>query len=411
MVKMKNYNVFKKGVVLLIILVFLGTNIVTVNAEINNKNTQFFDLKMKLLMHLANLPSFSACIIKNDTVVWNNGYGFYNRCILVGPLRWKKPTNSTQYLIGSISKTITATVMMQIIENESYGVDLDDDVNDYLDFNLRNPNYPDIPITFEMLLSHRSSLIQDEYALHGDAPMELSKMLKAIFKAFTVINSKGDVLKIVLDNESSLYEPKLWYNYPPGENGNYSNLGFIVLGYLIERITGQTYEDYVQRNIFDPLGMNNTTVHPDKKNEMAVPTLKIAGLFIPLPHYDFCFATPAGNIRSTTDDLSKFLIVHMNNGSYKDVKILEKETVEDMHTPRGMLFGIVQYGLGWIKIGQTEGHSGGTPGGGAHMYYRELDKTGVVVFWNQLRVSDTSEFRSKMRGKIVKLLFEKSKEF
>jgi len=414
MVKIKNYNVFKKGVVLLIILVFLGTNIVTVNAEINNKNTNCFDSKINKLMQQANQPSISLSIIKNDSMVWSKGYGFYNRCILVGPLRWKKPTNSTQYLIGSISKTFTATAMMQIIENESYGVNLDDDVNNYLDFNFRNPNFPDVPITFEMLLSHRSSLFNDENELFSNFPMSPLKTFKVIFKVIKVINSIGDALKIVPDNESTFYEPNLWNNYPPGEHGNYSNLGYIILGYLIERITGLTYEEYLQKNIFKPLEMFNTTCHPDKNYAMAVPTIKIAGLYFPFPHYDFYFAVPAGNIRSTTEDLSKLLIVHMNNGTYKDVRILENETVENMHKTRGKIF-IMDYGLGWFRVnhpllGLIEGHSGGTFGGGANMFYRKIDKIGYIMFYNQLNMVNPSKSDAEMRGKIIDLMFEKAKE-
>lgn len=404
----------KNFLIIALITLLLGTSLSQAIGKFNNENNENFDTKIRCLMRRANQPSISVCIIKNNTMVWSNGYGFYNRCILVLLWNWKEPTNSTQYLIGSISKTFTATAMMQIIENESYGVDLDDDVNNYLDFSLRNPKYSDVPITFEMLLSHRSSLIMDETFNSSNFPMSISKTMKVIFKVLKVINSVGDALKIVLDNKSSFYEPNLWNDYPPGEHGNYSNLGYIVLGYLIERITSLTYEEYLQKNILDPLGMNNTTCHPDKKYEMAVPTSKIAGLYIPFPHYDFYFSIPCANIRSTTEDLSKLLIVHMNNGTYKEIKILEKETVENMHKPRGKIF-VFQYGLGWMiinnsSLGPLEGHAGDTPGGGGSMFYRVSDKIGYIMFYNQFRYLNPSISDSEWRGKIIDLLFEKAKE-
>ena len=113
-----------------------------------------FDLRIKLTMRLGHFPSISACIIKDDSIVWYNGYG---KAKLFPK---KEPTSDTIYPVGSISKTVTATAVMQLWEQDFF--DLDDDINDYLDFSVRNPNYPENPITFRMLLAHHSSLTGDK---------------------------------------------------------------------------------------------------------------------------------------------------------------------------------------------------------------------------------------------------------
>ena len=110
----------KKFLIITIIILLLGTTIANANDKVNNKDIENFDFKIRCLMHKANQPSISVCIVKDDAMVWSKGYGFYNRRIFVPPWKWKAPTNSTQYLIGSISKMITATAMMQIIENKTY---------------------------------------------------------------------------------------------------------------------------------------------------------------------------------------------------------------------------------------------------------------------------------------------------
>jgi len=106
----------------------------------------FFDIYINTLMKVAHKPSIAACIIHNDIVVWSKGYGYYD-------LESQKPTNEDiLYLQASVSKTVTATALMQLYEQGLF--DLDDDINDYLPFELRNPNYPDEPITIKMVLSY-----------------------------------------------------------------------------------------------------------------------------------------------------------------------------------------------------------------------------------------------------------------
>ena len=149
----------KKIIALVIMTLFIGIIISSATTgysriEYDEESNEFlFDKYITFLMKFAHKPSVSACIIINDSVVWSKGYGLYD-------IENNKPaTPDTLYLMASISKTVTATALMQLYEQELF--DLDDDVNDYLPFSLRNPNFLDTSITFRMLLSHRSSLASD----------------------------------------------------------------------------------------------------------------------------------------------------------------------------------------------------------------------------------------------------------
>ena len=113
-----------------------------------------FDMKISFLMRIAGFPSLSACIIKDDQIIWSKGYGYYNLP------EQKSATVDTNYLLASITKTIVGTALMQLYEQGLFS--LDDDVNTFLPFDLQNPNFPDDPITFRMLLSHTSSLNTNE---------------------------------------------------------------------------------------------------------------------------------------------------------------------------------------------------------------------------------------------------------
>lgn len=366
---MRRYIIRKLAAIMLICLL-VTIPLTTVNAE-ENDDISFNDLilnqKIKVWLKIGHLPSYTACIIKGDSVVWSNGYGFYTKYPKIAP------DENTIYLIASISKTITTAALMQLWEDGEF--DLDDDVNDYLDFNLRNPNYPEVNITFRMLLSHQSSLLDYEY-----------------FSLFFYGDHPYSYVQEFLCPDGSEYFPEIWGEYPPGQWTNYSNMAFIILGYLLERIAGKNIEDYCQENIFQPLGMNDTSFELEKLNQsrLATPYIRIGSGFIKLPQIDFKFSDPAGGLRTTINDLSKFLIVHMNNGSCGNVRILENSTVELIHTiqyPESNADSGLRYGLGWMffsenMFGNYAGHNGIFPLFRSYMAMNLENDTGLIYFYN-----------------------------
>lgn len=367
---------------LLVILLFFNCidakNIVDNRESRNNSDLSdvLFDIKIRTLMRLGSHKALSACIIKNDSVVWSKGYGE------IDLLGLKPATNKTIYLISSTTKAITATALMQLYEKGLF--DLDDDVNEYLPFSLRNPNFPEVNITFRMLFSHRASLY-DHFLWTNEGRREIFKD----YLTDRLMESPYPWIKDVLTPGSDKYIEEYWMDYPPGDDAAYSNTGYMILGYLLEIISGRSVEEYCQENIFKPLKMNDTSYHVEGLDEDRVirPYFRVCGVFVPLESYDTKgFACMCG-VRTTVDDLSHFFIAHMNNGTWNNVRILEESTVDLMHTifsydEDGFNIFDYRYGLGWFetdKFGQTmEGHGGDNFGYLATMFMNKSTKTGFI---------------------------------
>ncbi|MCX6666511.1 MAG: serine hydrolase [Euryarchaeota archaeon] len=379
---MEDRLIGKKGFVLAIIILFVSAStIIPATGHLLNNNATLlskkqivvdetlFDKEINFLMKLGHIPSMSACLIKNNSVVWSKGYGYYDIS------NKKEASNHTIYMVGSISKSFTATALLQLYEQGL--VNLDDDVNTYLPFSLRNPNFPNITITVRMLLAHQSSLVES-----------LSYIRNFFFEY------SEDWLKEYLVPGGSIYDPSVWSSqYKPGEKFSYANIGFELLGLIIRRVTNESIDTYCTEHIFEPLGMDNSSYHMTDFNvgDLAVSYVWRLGAYIPLSQYDIG-SSAAGGIRTTVLDLSHFLIAHMNNGVYNGSRILKEDTINLMHTiqyPNTSDYGY-QYGLGWIIDDQAngdtfEGHAGSVFGGLAYMFYRASDHVGFIFFINMNR--------------------------
>jgi len=334
-------------------------------------NEQLLEHTIFRLMKLAHMSALSAAIVKEDEVAWAKGFGLYDR------ENNKLATENTIFLVASISKTVTATAIMQLYENGSF--DLDGDVNEYLPFSLRNPNYPDTPITFRMLLAHRSSL-----ATEPDYPKPT--FIRMVPGGIEQEDYPDPFLREYLTYNGTLYTSQVWTDSLPGKEMHYANIGYAVIGYLVELISGQPFDMYCRKNIFEPLGMKNSSFRMQDLNvsRLAVPYDFQHGRYYPFMHYD-TVDYPASGLRSSVMDLSRFLIAHMNGGVYNDVHILEEETVEQMHSPQ--YANGRRYGLGWqIQEKSMEtyvGHSGGMHGVTTEMTFRESDNVGIIFFINE----------------------------
>ncbi len=373
----------------------------------------FFNLKMSFLMKRAKFPSLSACIIEGDEVIWSNNYGFYdtdNR---------KSATENTIYNIGSISKTITGTALMQLWERGLF--ELDEDVNNFLPFSLRNPNYPDDPITFRMLLSHSSSLNHDRteyYWLNFSADPPFSFYPYPWLKEFLVPGG-------------SLYHAECWSNtYRPGEYNMYANVGFDIIGYLVEIISGEIFVDYCKNHIFNPLEMYNTSFNLSELDidNVAIPyhyhiseylhineLAYMLGSYTPPGKYWRMRMYPAGGLYTTVSDLSHFFIAHMNDGVWNGVRILKEETVEEMHTiqpPGNIDMNEIYHGLAWTIVENPmifkvtlSGFSGGIYGVCSWMYYIPDENIGVIFFTNGDNMYENNIIISQIFQLIIKISF------
>jgi CubicO group peptidase (beta-lactamase class C family) len=330
----------------------------------------FLQNLIKRLMKIGHFPSLSAAIVNDKEILWEGGFGKYD---IEKDLY---ASEDTIYLVASISKTFTATAIMQLYEKGLF--DLDDDVNEYLPFILRNPKYPNENITIRMLLAHQSSLATD-------------------LPTFFTITMPGDLeiqgypypfLKDYLVPQGIHYKPQVWKNYAPGENMYYANIGYALLGYLVEILSESSFEQYCSENIFDPLNMKNTSFELKNLNasNIAVPYDFQIGTYYPYLHYNI-LDYPAGGLRTSVSDLSRYLIAYMNGGIYEETRILEETSVEEMHSIQYSSDTYdFQYGLGfqiWEKSKDTIiGHTGGLFGVATKMLFRKSDNSGIIFFTN-----------------------------
>jgi CubicO group peptidase (beta-lactamase class C family) len=356
------------------------------------------DSYISLVMKLVHFPSLSVCIINGDKVTWSKGYGFYDLENL------KLAKDNTIYLTGSISKTITGTALMQVWEQGYF--DLDEDVNNYLPFSLRNPNFPDTPITFRMLLSHTSSLNQNypdrnEYYwfnFSDDPPFDFSP--------------ESFLMEFLLPTGKYYYEGVWSKTYEPGEHAMYANIGFDLISYLVELISHQSFIEYCTEHIFLPLGMKNTSFNLSQLplERVAIPyhyhngeylqinelTYRLGNL-TPPDKYWRMRSYPAGGLYSTVSDLSRFLIAHMNNGCFQGERILKQSTMQLMHEIQEG--NEIQYGLAWQTTWYKpfyitySGHKGGYLGARAYMYYIPNEDIGIIYLANGDFYSQNENFR------------------
>jgi CubicO group peptidase (beta-lactamase class C family) len=389
----------------LIVLISIFAPTITISSDIKYRNKSMgFDFKIKLLMWLNHIPSLVICIIKENKVVFMDSYGFSNYY-----LRNKARTDNI-YLAESISKTVTSTALMQMYEKGLF--DLDDDISKYIPFEVKNPKFPEVNITFRMLLSHQSSL--------NDFGIRLGQIPSILGYAYSN-NTFYPLLKMMLVPGEELYNEQYYSDYTPGKNARYCELGYAMVGYLVETISGLTLEKYCQENIFKPLNMTNTSFYPNSLNQkklMKPYTLIVQKLIplaskediafnpivqrlLPLPKYDFQFLDPPAGLWTNAEDLSHFLIAHMNGGVYNGYSILKESTVDIMHTLHypnstdSLLANFMagnlklQHGLGWFFIDllglKLEGHAGASPGYNCHMYVVNTtngEKAGLILLAN-----------------------------
>ena len=332
--------------------------------DLNVNSKEELEEKLKQEFERNTLISISYGVVKNDKLLHSGALGFAD-------INNKKlATDSTMYLVASVSKTITAVAAMQLVEQNLMG--LDDDINQYLPFSVRNPRFPNDKITLRMLLSHRSSISDkfqenlDLYCYQKDCAMSLDQYFKSVFL-----------------NNGPYFSSANFSNRKPGTAEDYSNLGSALIGYLVERITQTPFDVYCKNNIFIPLEMNKT--------EWRLSNAPISEIAIPYSnepsntnqHYTFP-DYPNGGLRTTVLDLSKFLRMVILNGSFNNKQIVASASMAAMKT---LQFGSTEFCLSFyydtVNGRKVLGHSGGEAGTTAEMFYDPNNNVGVMVFSNE----------------------------
>jgi len=258
-----------------------------------------------------HVPGVTISIVKDGRLIFAKGYGYAD-------LERRIPVQADQILFrpGSVSKLFTWTAVMQLVEQGK--LDLDADVNAYLDFTI--PPAFDKPVTLRHLLTHTPGFEDQGLGLFSRSPEDLLPLGEFL---------AGNVPDRV---------------FPPGEISAYSNYGAGLAGYIVERASGLPFEAYVEANIFQPLGMAHSTFRQPLPTELAPDMSKgyryTAGRYEEGP-FEFVQPAPAGALSATASDLAAFMIAHLQNGRYSGpngdaqilgAQILQEETARQMHT-------------------------------------------------------------------------------
>jgi CubicO group peptidase (beta-lactamase class C family) len=279
------------------------------------------------------VPSLAVAVARHGKIIWEAGYGWADREKRI------PATEHSMYSLASISKPITATGLMVLVERGQ--VDLDKPVNDYLGWGKLNGRAFDASkATVRLVASHRAGLPLHYQFFYADEPYPKPSMDETIRRYGNLVT-------------------------PPGERYQYSNLGFGIIDYLIARVSGMTYPDFMRQEVFVPLGMTHTSVNIGPGLEEYAAT-RYAADGSPIPFYDFDHPG-ASAIFSSAHDLVRFGMFHLKDKLPEQRAILTAADRDAMHAPTGPTGPHSGYGIGWAsntndKGLQTISHSGGMGG-------------------------------------------------
>ena len=335
------------------------------------------DKAIREVLNEFSAVGISAAVVKDGQIVYNESFGYKNN-------ETKVPLANTDIMrIASISKSFTATSLLQLVDQGI--ISLDDDVSDLIGFQIRNPHHPEVPITLRMVLSHTASIRdKDDY-------FTLDHLNPAVY---------GDCVES-------------YYEYAPGEGYNYSNMGLNLAGTILEKVSGVRFDDYVRTNVIHKLGLyGGHNIDSLDANKFALIYSYRDGQFVEskgayksrsedMPGYVFGYSSPifspTGGVKISARDLATYMMMHMNYGELNGVRIISEESAKAMQTPVWIIQkeGDEQYGLCLrefidfmddskynVEGNYPIGHTGGAYGLNSIMIWSPQDDWGIVAMTN-----------------------------
>ena len=352
------------------------------------------DTFIRMAMRSGGLPGLQTVVVKNGRIVWMKSYGY---AVLDQPGPRRPMRNDSLMLSASIPKILVTVAVLQQMEKGRLA--LDDDIDKYIPFSVRNPSWPDVTITWRMLLTHTSSLNEEdddrvsETLVYGkDAKTTLDEIAQQDFAP----------------NGSRRWSKQ----FRPGQPGTeriYSNDGYTLVAYALQRVVHESFDQYVEQAILKPLGMHSTTYwlagQPPTRFSVAYASVRqLDGgyQFSPaqafwghresggkvLDHQITCADYPVGCAHITANDFAQLMIMLMNKGTSNGVRILDPSSVELMITPTG-----VRNSDGWnqslglhgpldLRGLQLWGHGGVDRGAANSFYFNPKTGVGAIAFAN-----------------------------
>ena len=327
------------------------------HALTNEDLSTFFDGLVPFAIQRGDIAGGVIVVVKDGNVLFSRGYGYAD-------LKTRQPVSpeTTLFRPGSTSKLFTWTAVMQMVEQGK--VDLDHDVNDYIDFKI--PPYEGKPITLRNLMTHTAGfeeVARDLLPATSDE-VNLERYLKSHLPARI---------------------------FPPGETVAYSNYGCGLAGYIVQRVSGERFEDYVQKHILQPLNMTHSSF--DQPLPSALAPLMSKGYKTAsdgeAQPFEWVDPAPAGALSSSGIDMAQFMIAQLQDGRYGDTRILKEDTAKLMHSPQYTASkGMVGFDLGFYQEDRNGlriiGHGGDTEVFHSDLHLLLDKNVGVFMSFNSL---------------------------
>ncbi|HYL70352.1 MAG TPA: serine hydrolase domain-containing protein, partial [Candidatus Dormibacteraeota bacterium] len=256
-------------------------------------------------------------VVKDGQILTERGFGFAD-------VEKRAPVDPklTLFRPGSVSKLLTWTAVMQQVEQGK--IDLDADVNRYIDFKI--PARDGKPVTMRELMQHTAGFEEQAKGIISEDPK--APGMEALLKQWVPTRV-----------------------FAPGTTPAYSNYGASLAGYIVERLSGEKFDDYIDRHILEPLDMKHSSFRQPLPKELEPLMSKgYPAASQPPRAFEIVGPAPAGSLSSSGEDMAHFMIAHLQNGEYKGNRILEPETAEMMHnSPLTVLPPLNRMELGFFE--------------------------------------------------------------
>ncbi len=328
------------------------------------KALEGFDEVVAKGLALLKVPGAAIAIVKDKQVIFSKGFGFRD-------VDGKLPmTADTLMAIGSSTKAFTAFTLGTLVDQGK--VEWDKPVRNYIPWFRLYDAQAGERLTPRDLVTHRSGLPRHDLVWYNNRTATREQLVRSL----AYLPPTADLR----------------------EKWQYNNMVFLTAGYLIETLTGKTWEDSVRTLVFAPLGMNRSNfsvVESQKDKDFALPYDERDGKVVKIPFRDISLVGPAGSINSSANEMSRWVTVHINGGKYGDKQVIGANTLADLHTP-SMTMGSVStrpditapnYALGWM-VDNYRGHGrvhhgGNIDGFSAMVSFLPNDGLGFVVLTNK----------------------------
>jgi CubicO group peptidase (beta-lactamase class C family) len=358
----RTYKGLKKKIICLFALLCLATLFLPACAgsaeSLSDKSRSAYpdiDNYIEHILEKEDIPGVSVVVVQDGEVIFCSAYG-------VSSVDSNQPlTTATLFDLASLTKSFTALAVLLL--EDSGLINIDEPLQKYLPaFQIADSRGADI--TVRQLLNQTSGI-------------------PSIFSEILIFNDSYE------DMLASLGTLRL--NNAPGSTFEYADLNYCLLGALIESVSGMSYEEYMEVNVFTPIGMNNTTVDPDKAQELgkADGHQPMYGKVVARNIPSMKSARAAGWVMSCAEDMGKWLLVNLNNGILNEEQVIPAEDIEELHS-MAILYEDngeqMSYGMGWSISYTTDilyhFHCGDTPNFTGDMLLLPDYNTGIAVLVN-----------------------------